>query len=218
MSVNQTLETGLLLGLHGVAQVGKDTVADYLVNNRKFHRIANGDYIRRGLLGINPWIVLDSADHKLLRQNTPDRKQLEFLVKFDEPFLRLSDIVDMVGWEIAKQIPEVRRLLQTYGTEGGRYVHGMDCWNKLVYEEAALYHDVLISDVRFEDELQAVKDHGGLNIKITRKGVSSVNGHVSDKGLDDKYFDFIIRNDGSIEELYSRIERLVISAYERLYV
>jgi len=40
----------------------------------------------------------------------------------------LSEDVDDYGWQIAKQNPAVRRLLQVFGTEVGRKQFGSEFW------------------------------------------------------------------------------------------
>jgi hypothetical protein len=83
----------MIIGLSGYAQSGKDTTAELLCLNYKYKRQSFADPMRHALMIINP--KLDSIT-------------------------RLSEYVDDYGWDMAKQNPEVRRLLQVFGTDFGR--------------------------------------------------------------------------------------------------
>lgn len=76
----------MLIGLCGYPGVGKDEVAKYLVTRYEFCRVAFADAMRDDLYKLNP--IIGSV-------------------------WRLADLVDTVGWDVAKRMfPEVRRLLQ----------------------------------------------------------------------------------------------------------
>ncbi len=83
----------MIIGLSGYARSGKDTVAELLVLNYGFKRVAFADGIRDALIALNP-ILHDGH--------------------------RLNEVVQMYGWDVAKAKDEVRRLLQVMGTEVGR--------------------------------------------------------------------------------------------------
>jgi hypothetical protein len=82
----------MIIGLTGYAQSGKDTVANILVNNYGYTRVAFADKIREFLYETNP--MYDSIVGEPL-------------------FVRAK--VDRDGWEEAKKSPHIRRLLQTSG-------------------------------------------------------------------------------------------------------
>lgn len=72
--------------------------------------------------------------------------------------------------------------------------------------------NVVVDDVRFENEAKAIRDLGGKLIKIKRSDQSSVvvaDDHVSEQELDDSLFDHIINNDGTLEELEDKIDNLI---------
>lgn len=68
----------------------------------------------------------------------------------------------------------------------------------------------IITDVRFPNEAQAIKDRGGIMIRIERPGVESHCGgqHPSETALDNYNFDYVIENEGSIDELIQKIKQL----------
>jgi hypothetical protein len=82
------------------------------------------------------------------------------------------------------------------------------------FSEAEVYdHEIsapswIISDVRFRDEAQAIKDRGGIVIKVNRD--VSHDEHKSEKALDGYTgWDYVIDNNGSIEGLVDQVETML---------
>lgn len=190
-----TLHTPPVIALHGFAQAGKDSIAEIL---REYP----------ALVGLNPALTLVTYGYQRLAFADPIRDAVyaldPFLVVGGEP-VRLHYIVDNMGWDNAKSaIPEVRRLLQVFGTEVGREQFGQDVWARKVIGQVAQPGRYVITDLRFQSEYDALAQALGgdvLFVKVKRPGVGPVNGHASDKGLDDDLFDIIINNDGTLKDL-----------------
>ena len=71
----------------------------------------------------------------------------------------------------------------------------------------------IITDVRFENEAQAIKDRGGIVIRVNRprKGLRQEGiyvTHPSETALDNWAFDYVIENNGSIAELVEKVKQL----------
>lgn len=186
----------MIVGLSGYAQSGKDTVGATLVENYGFTRYAFADALKECVYRLNPAV----------RHLCPTD------MRFGE-YLRVQDLVDSMGWEQAKKEPEVRRLLQVMGTEAGRQVLGDNIWVDAVLNKVG-DDDVVITDCRFPNEAQAVKDRGGYVVRVTRPGVDAVNAHPSETSLDDWPFDLTVDNSGTLEE----VEGLVKVLYESLEI
>ncbi len=108
----------------------------------------------------------------------------------------------------------VRRILQWWGTEYRR-AEDHDYWTK-VWEKKLQEYDlttthVLVDDVRFVNELNIIKKHGGVFIKIERPGFDGANNHSSENSLD-HYSDWnlVIHNDGSLEQFKRQSEILIL--------
>lgn len=203
--VEKTRRSGLLIGLNGVAQSGKDTVGRILCTNHGFQRLSFADALKTGLYEVNPIVTW--------KLNKPDFIPVFFTGESNVHPVRLKDIVDKIGWDEAKfKYNEVRELLQRYGTEGGRNVHGDNCWISII-EKIILDNpntNYVITDARFPNELTMVVRRGGHKVHVAREGYTSVNSHVSDAVLDTSNFDFGIRNDSTIEDLERRINDLIM--------
>lgn len=207
----------MLLGLTGVAQSGKSTVAEYLVNEYGFKEYLFSDGVKLALYRMNP-IIMATHKHGDYSQD---------VVQY------LQDVVDDFGWDQAKQIPMVRELLQRMGTEAGRDVHGQDVWvdrtfNQMFKEcgwdwkfehDQLTKHatsDIVIPDLRFDNEAERIKHHGGVVIRVDR-GKKPVNGHSSEKGIDATLIDVTLYNTGTLEEIKQGIDRtLEYIGYENI--
>jgi hypothetical protein len=99
-------------------------------------------------------------------------------------------------------------LLQRLGTECGRELISDTVWIDAALNNVELddhYKSIVVTDVRFPNEAQAIKDRGGYIFRIEREGVGPANDHPSEIALDNWIFDCIIDNDGTPEELVTRV-------------
>lgn len=143
------------------------------------------------------------------------------IIFLDGTVERLQYLVARVGWEKAKEVPEVRSLLQRVGTEGGRDIHGEYCWIKLFDDEVYTYVStpsqelVIADDLRFLNEVQYITDHDGITVKLfgpnRRSHLASALTHSSEERLPDKLFDYLIYNTGTLEQYQSAIKQIVSS-------
>jgi hypothetical protein len=180
----------MIIGLSGYAQTGKDTVAQHLVENYGFVRIAFADAIREALYKLNPIL----SDYTGL------------------PGIRLAWAVDHAGWEsVKKDSQECRRMLQRFGTEVGRELWGSDFWVNVAMAKTNGIANVVITDVRFPNEYDAIKDNGGQVWRVQKLDNVPVNDHPSETALDSHNFDWVIPNYGTHEDLYSIIDSIMKS-------
>lgn len=192
-------EEKMFIGFTGFAQTGKDEATKILVENLGFERVSLADKVRQGIYNINPYVLIYPNEPNY---DTLNKKFIDVLS--GNLVLRLQPIVDYIGWDEAKKIKEVRRLLQYYGTEGARYIFGDTIWMDTAdkYIENKNINKVAVSDIRFPNELEWIRSKpNNLIIKIKRKGVGPVNSHSSDLGIEDNLCDIVINNDGTLEDL-----------------
>lgn len=183
----------LVVGVSGYARSGKDTVAAGLAGRAGFVRVGFADALKRAALAIDPYISTVPANSGPLATAG---------VMGTLPVSRLSEVVHTMGWEAAKTLPDVRRLLQRIGDEAGRRIHGEHVW----VEAAFRCHNprLVISDVRYPNETEAIKAAGGLLIRVERPGVGPANGHTSETALDGWHFDTVLINNSTVEDLQGR--------------
>jgi hypothetical protein len=171
-----------LIGISGAAGAGKDLLASHLAPFG-YVRVAFADPLRDMALAIDPLVdVWDDVGG--IR-------------------LYLSDLVSDFGWDEAKRNPEVRRFLQRLGTEGVRNFFGADTWVRLAEERIADLGDVpvVITDVRYPNEVDMVRRLGGLWVWVNRPDAAAVPGHASETSLDPADADVVIHNTAGPERL-----------------
>ncbi|MFI6861307.1 hypothetical protein ACIBKZ_15630 [Streptomyces sp. NPDC050421] len=181
----------------GKARSGKDTVAGRLVSRFAFTRLAFADPLKDAALSLDPLI----------------------LTTWDVSPVRLSRLVADVGWEYAKDhYPEVRRTLQRMG-QGVRDLDE-DFWLNVTLDRVTVADTwnlpVVVSDVRYRNEADALRNRGFLLVRITRPPVArSMNlaqiqaaKHASETELDDYATDLTVANDGNMSQLLGAADEL----------
>lgn len=103
-----------------------------------------------------------------------------------------------------------RQLMQLVGTDILRRIDP-DLFVERARERIEMIGgNVIISDVRFENECKMIKEKGGIIINIVRNiDLIESHKHESENQNIKKYFDYVIENDGTIEELEGKIRGIV---------
>lgn len=182
----------MLIGLAGKKRVGKDTIAEQLTTHRGFVRLAFADALKAVLLDVDPLVELDSG-----------------------ALMRLRVAVALYGWEGAKAHAEVRRLMQRHGVAIREHVGGY-VWIDVIATKAEVLlgdgHDVVITDVRFPNEVDAVRKRlGGVIVEVTREAAPNDDGHVSEQLVVDGPH-LTLANDGDLVDLVDDIDDIVAAA------
>lgn len=92
-----------------------------------------------------------------------------------------------------------RRAYQLFGTEFGRAL-SEDLWIKKAEKTINFNDNIVITDVRFENEASFVRQHGHL-IHIMGRECGGVSQHSSETGVKIDMSDFVIYNTGTIDTL-----------------
>ena len=113
----------------------------------------------------------------------------------------------------SKHIPglgvTLRHALQTLGTEWGRDCIDHDVWVMIAKERSRKHrqsYTTIIDDVRFLNEYAMLRKEGGVLVRVNRPNAPEKgNGHPSEHLLDDLEFDYTITNDGTVEQLKTKV-------------
>ncbi|MCY0946801.1 hypothetical protein [Streptomyces antarcticus] len=179
-----------LVGLAGAARSGKDTAAEALLSSG-WQRKAFAGKVKDMLYALDP--VMAEKEYA-------------------EGVTSLRYEVDGYGWETTKEVyPEVRPYLQRLGTEGGRAVLGENVWVDALLRDRETWGPTVITDVRFPNEADAIRAHGGLVLLVERPGQEPIThaGHTSENALAGYAFDGVIRNDGTVWDLYASVREAI---------
>lgn len=188
-----------LVGLIGKKRVGKDTFAATLVEEFGFVRVAFADPLKEMALTIDPVIAYGKREED---------------GTWTEPY-RLSEAVAEEGWELTKdQWPEPRRFLQRLGdgvrqfdpefwlraglTQAWTYRHGYPESQPAGVIGMFRPRSVVITDVRYPNEADAIREAGGILVRIVRPGVADGDTHASETALDDYDANRTVNNAGSL--------------------
>ena len=171
-----------LIGITGKARAGKDTVASMILDMYPSEGYSFALPLKMGLqamLGLT-WAHTDGELKEC---------ELEWLGK------------------------SPRQLMQTLGTEWGRVCVDENIWLTLAQRRYAMNHSLgrtlVISDVRFQNEADWIRENGKL-IHVYRDGLKSVAAHSSEGGIAyDNDRDLMICNNGSIEELRATVRGIL---------
>ena len=102
-----------------------------------------------------------------------------------------------------------RQFLQELGTNSMRDNLHSNVWVSALFSDYNTSSRWIITDTRFQNELEAVKSIGGITIRVVRPDIKQDN-HPSETSLDDAEFDYTVINDGSIDDLVVKIRRILI--------
>lgn len=103
-----------------------------------------------------------------------------------------------------------RVAVQTLGTEWGRDTINQNIWIERARIEMESFSDLVISDCRFNNEAEAIREAGGVIVEVVRPNVQQVAEHASEKGIDASLIDFTIVNDGTLTDLYRAVDQFLI--------
>lgn len=201
-----------VIGFCGLIGSGKDTAADYLVNFKQYRRDSFAGTLKDAVSAVFGW----------------DRELLEGKTASARLWREETD-----KWWSARlgRIITPRVVLQQWGTEVCRHGFHDDIWIASLENKIRKTTDnIVISDVRFVNEIAAIKNQGGIVVRIKRgpdpewfytakqhnlrpdlqlmqKMWPAV--HASEYSWAGSKFDFEIENDKSIQHLYDSLEKIL---------
>jgi len=188
-----TDKKGLVIGFVGFISSGKDTAADYLVNYHQFRRDSFANALKDAVSAVFGW------DRILLEGRTAESREWR-------------EQVDPL-WSSRLNIPGLtpRWVLQHWGTEVCRQGFHDDIWiASLEHRILKTRDNIVITDVRFPNEIKAIHNAGGRVVRIKR-------------GADPEWYnDAVNMNAGPSNMSWAlskmRIEKLGIHASETSWV
>jgi len=177
----------MIIGITGFKTAGKDTAALILKKyGSSFEIVHFADKLKAMALAIDPYVQVPGADNILT-------------------FKRLTDVINEHGWDGAKCLSDVRRLLQRLGTEAVRKHLGENTWVKALFNDLEAGKNYIIPDTRFINEAAAIREADGIILRIQRPSVE-VSEHASESEQVNMKCDCTIHNDDDIPALEEKLK------------
>ena len=122
---------------------------------------------------------------------------------------KFNKLVKQLDPSLTESNLSLRQLLQYFGTEIMQKYFGKRVWINSTMQNRSEY--TIVSDLRFIEEYNAVKEKKGVVIYVNRPNYE-FGQHASEREMkelleNDKY-DFIIDNNGSIEDLFNQVKNI----------
>lgn len=175
---------GPMLGIAGYKGSGKTTFAEFFTNQISADSPDAPQWLHDSFAAPIRRFAADLLDISL--------RDLEAIKEYPQPLLGERSL---------------RQVMQVLGTEWMRNYCGQDVWLNALYARVKRHHEsggpVIISDVRFVNEAEFIRKHGGAVVWIERPGLTSGE-HVSERGLPAHLVDYTITNDRTLEEFETR--------------
>jgi hypothetical protein len=194
-----------IIAICGFQGAGKDTLANILIEKYGYTKLSFAGAVKDVASCIFGW------DREMLEGTTPEsRKQREIIDEW---------------WSKRLNIPNLtpRWVLQNFGTDLFRNHFHPEIWVACVEKKISKYDKVVITDCRFENEINAIKNLGGKIVHIYRKELPSwfndfkegkvdppKNLHSSEWSFIKSNFDITINNNSdNINDLNQYIDLLI---------
>lgn len=198
----------MIIGISGKAQSGKDTVSKMIRYTIWYYNISQ----RLKPFGVDHYTECYN-NSSILSKHWYHTSFANKLKRCLSELLRVNpkdfENIDFKNSQIKWLGITVRELLQKFGTAIRNEVCD-DFWVKACLKDYEKGDNWLISDVRFKSEAKGIKDLDGIIVRVNREGAGAGN-HISEVDLDDYQFDYVIDNNGSMEDLLFKVKEFCIN-------
>ena len=199
----------MIIGINGYAGSGKDTVGEIIKmqqpkENWEIKKFAGKlKEVASIILGIPKTMFEDQEfKKKTLPQMWSDHglpmTVRDFLQRLGTDALRQG--LHPNTWVNALMMDYIEQVVNVMNDEG--------------YQLEDRYPNWIITDCRFPNEARAIKNEGGVIVRVNRAGIKAINAHPSEVALDAWSYDYVIDNDGSIEDLKQEVENVLKQVYK----
>ena len=207
-----------LIGIHGLAESGKDTVAKIIkeINSESNWEIRKFGFKLKQIASILTGIPIEMFEDQTFKKSYLDDRW-NILKKTDHTLIKNGEAVN----EYVETKMTVRDFLQKLGTDAIRNGLHPDTWVIALFndykkikneDEEYINPNWLISDLRFVNEYESIKQKNGICIKVHRDVDESdylMRTHSSETSLDGYDFDYVIDNTKSLNHLRDEVKKVI---------
>lgn len=167
-----------IIGISGKAGSGKDQVGKFIKQKATYHwEVKKFAYRVKQITSLMTGVSMELLEHQKGKQMT------------------------LPEWGMT-----VREFLQKLATEAIRENLHEDAWVLSLFSEYISDIDSkwIITDLRFKNELKFLKSKDAITLRIERPGIPTMD-HRSETDLDTSAFNYIIVNDGTLDDLKEKV-------------
>ena len=184
----------MIIGFTGKAQSGKTTACTHIVETLR-------DVTK---IGFKDALVEE------MKKNFPDL--LEGIINQYHARNAIEGVWDD-GWDVRRLFedkpPLMRALMQNYGTDvrrGDNPEYWTKQWKAMVAQTEG---HIVCDDVRFLNEADAIRDVGGIIVKIVRTDITDTGNHISETEMDKIIPHYVIKaGKGELAKLYKELQNI----------
>ena len=190
----------MIIGICGFQSAGKDTIAHLLINKYGFKKLSFATAVKDIVSIMFGW----------------PRDKLEGLTKEDRQWRETID----TWWAHKLQMPQLtpRYVLQYIATDLFRNHFHPEIWITIVEKQLNQFENIVITDCRFENEINLIIKYGAKIINVYKENHEWVykykmgeevkeieKMHRSEYEWIRCHYDYEVSNNGTIDELYEKI-------------
>ena len=193
---DKLISKAIIIGITGRKRSGKDTIGNYLVKKYNFKRIAFADSLKQFC--------------KLMFGLSDDQVHNDILKEQTDTYWNYSprEILQIVGTELLRD--SLSTSLQNISKN--IWINSVEIQ---IMNNIKNGHDkCIITDVRFPNELDFIRNNNGRIWKVIRPSIMNENQkysyHASEVSIDQFVSDHIFINDGTIQDLLYKLDNAIV--------
>ena len=179
-------------------------------------------------LGEEWWYIKQEVDKLLISYDKNNKILMHLIDNTHHKLIKLTPrlLLQLLGTECGRQIIHpniwVNALMSEYKNLNSNF--SLEDGDALPVTLREQYPNWIITDMRFPNELKAVEDKKGITIRVNRPcnicggsgyhkmscPVSKSGEHCSETALDNAEFDYVIKNDGELVDLVSKVREIML--------
>lgn len=188
----------LLIGITGKKFNGKDTLGNRLIEKYNYKRFAFADPLKEGcrqIFGLNDEQLYGSLKETIDEYwNVTPRKLLQYIG------------TDLFRDQLINIMPHLNKDIWVYATK-----------RKILNEwKINSNQRIVVTDVRFENEINMIYELGGIVIRVKRDTIKNSDIHASELEIDNLCVTYELSNNETIHELYDKLDHLLLIKHELL--
>lgn len=203
-----------IISLTGNMGVGKDTMADYMVEKYGFVKISMADPFKRIAKEI-----YEFSDEQLWGPSSARNQEDKRYPRSDGTYLTARIVTQLLGNELSRlAYPEtwIVYLKRVLAKVQDGYFYSEKQGPYQIEGKKSSYTGIIVSSCRFRNEIEAVKEMGGIGVRLTRPALSTegflttgLQNHITETeqlAIPDDFFDYVLEVPEGLDAFYKTID------------